>query len=216
MEKNLKRGLSQGATSPEAKTFPGLPELALLRVIGALWPTSDMHHAVVTPTRVLMGAYLGLGRVRSLRDLASGLFLCTLCLSFESRSKRFVPEALNFALNAVLHLAPHRFRAPADLSGSFPCPDFRETHSAGLALNAKKSQSRPDTAKPDIVSILAQDDSAHGEDVKVDLLNVAFEVLAQFAEMYKGLDGFPELFGPILDVLEGLHQNKLPSSLQVC
>lgn len=72
MHKNVKRGLSRGALDPESKTWPGVPELSLLRIIGLIWPTSDLNHAVGSPTRVLVDAYLGLGRVRSLRDLASG------------------------------------------------------------------------------------------------------------------------------------------------
>ena len=77
MQKNLNRGL-QDPLSPSSKTFPGVPELILLRVLGGIWSTSDMKHAVVGPARYLMGAYLGLSRVRSLADIASGLFLCTL------------------------------------------------------------------------------------------------------------------------------------------
>lgn len=80
MHKNLMRGLSKGATSPDAKTWPGLAELSFLRILGVMWSTSDMNHAVISPARVLMGAYLGLGRIRSATDLASGLFLCTLFL----------------------------------------------------------------------------------------------------------------------------------------
>ncbi len=79
MEKNLARG----AKDPEAstsKTWPGYSELALLRLVGIVWSTSDMKHRVVGPARLLMGAYLELGRIRNLKDLASGLFLCTLWL----------------------------------------------------------------------------------------------------------------------------------------
>jgi hypothetical protein len=36
-----------------------------------------MKHAVVCSARYLMGAYLGLGRVRDLKDIASGLTLCS-------------------------------------------------------------------------------------------------------------------------------------------
>ena len=107
MHKNLKRGLSHGALDPEAKTWPGLAELSLLRLIGIVWPTSDMNHAVISPARLLMGAYLGLGRVRSLTDIGSGLLLCTLFLQFEELSKRLVPEAINFLVNTVLHLYAH-------------------------------------------------------------------------------------------------------------
>ena len=77
MQMNLNRGL-QDPLSPSSKTFPGAPELILLRVLGGIWSTSDMKHAVVGPARYLMGAYLGLPRIRSLADIASGLFLCNL------------------------------------------------------------------------------------------------------------------------------------------
>jgi nucleolar protein 14 len=71
---------TQCPLNPESKTWPGLPELTLLRIIGILLPTSDLHHVVIPlmpPTRILMGSYLGLCRVRFFADLASGLFLCS-------------------------------------------------------------------------------------------------------------------------------------------
>ncbi len=80
MQKNLVRGLDRGATQHESKTFPGIPELVLLRFIGDIWSTSDKKHPVVTPAMLLMGQYLSQGRVRQLSDVASGLFLCTLFL----------------------------------------------------------------------------------------------------------------------------------------
>lgn len=83
MHKNLMRGLSKGATSSDSKTWPGAAELGLLRVLGVVWSTSDMNHAVISPARILMGAYLGLGRIRSIADLTSGLFLCTLFLQVQ-------------------------------------------------------------------------------------------------------------------------------------
>ncbi len=63
MHKNLKRGLDRGSLDPVSKTWPAFAELTLLRVIGIVWPTSDMNHVVISPTRLLMAAYLGLGRV---------------------------------------------------------------------------------------------------------------------------------------------------------
>jgi nucleolar protein 14 len=77
MQKNLNSGL-QDPLSTSSKTFPGAPELILLRVLDGIWSTSDMKHAVVGPAQYLMGAYLGLPRIRSLADIASGLFLCSL------------------------------------------------------------------------------------------------------------------------------------------
>ncbi|KAJ7055008.1 nucleolar protein 14 [Mycena amicta] len=203
MHKNLRRGLSRGALDPTSKTWPGLPELTLLRIIGAAWPTSDLNHAVVSPTRVLISAYLGLSRVRSVSDIASGLFLCSLVLQYEALSKRFVPEAVNFAINSVLHLAPHGYNAVEDLPGSFPAPDFR----TDLALDSKKLTK--ELPKADLAVLLL---GAENAEAKAQLLLLAVDILGRFAEMYKPLDGFVELYEPILEILlrvRDLHYSRI-------
>ena len=78
MQKNLMRGLALGASTKDSKTFPGCPELVLLRLIGVVWSTSDFSHPVVAPAVLLMCQYLGQSRIRTVSDLASGLFLCSL------------------------------------------------------------------------------------------------------------------------------------------
>jgi len=78
MQKNLVRGLDKGALLASSKTFPGTSELALLKLIGEVWSTSDLRHPVVTPTMLLIAQYLGQGRIRTLADIASGLFLCSI------------------------------------------------------------------------------------------------------------------------------------------
>ncbi|TFK43882.1 nucleolar protein 14 [Crucibulum laeve] len=206
MHKNLKRGLSRGALDPEAKTWPGLPELSLLRVIGLIWPTSDMNHAVISPTRVLIGAYLGLSRVRSLADIASGLFLCTLFLQFENLSKRLVPEAVNFLVNAVLHLAPHKYKDAEALPGSFPAPDFRSELCKPLVL--KVNAKDPPVVQKANLSVLLLDEEP-SDQAKADLLGLTLEVLVRFADMYKGVEGFIELYQPILDLLQNIEEKKL-------
>lgn len=208
MHKNLKRGLSRGALDPEAKTWPGLSELTLFRVIGIIWPTSDLNHAVISPTRVLMGAYLGLGRVRSLSDIASGLFLCTVFLQFEELSKRLVPEAVNFVVNALLHLAPHSYKDTSELPGSFPSPDFRSDLCRSLSIDFKKVRKTAVMQKPDLANILGGD-KVGDEQANVDLLGLTLDLVGRFADMYKGLDGFIELYEPIQDLLSHIDDKKL-------
>lgn len=206
MHKNLKRGLSRGALNPESKTWPGVPELSLLRIIGFTWSTSDLHHTVVSPARLIMGSYLGLCRVRSLRDIASGLFLSTLVLQFEALSKRFVPEATNFLTNVVLHLAPHRYDEVGDLPGSFPAPDFKSELCRGLTLHGKTRKALI-TRKPDLNGLMNAD--MDDDQAKVDLLSVTFDLLDKYADLYKGIAGFIELFEPILSILEHVEMKKL-------
>lgn len=206
MHKNLKRGLTRGALDSESKTWPGIPELSLLRIVGLIWPTSDLNHAVVSPTRVLMGAYLGLGRVRSLGDIASGLFLCTLFLQFEALSKRLVPEAVNFLVNTVLHLAPHPYRDASDLPGSFPSPDFRSDLCTPLSMSTKARKSLV-VRKAELMSLMMADND--DEQAKSDLLLLTFHLLGQFGDLYKAIDGFVELYEPIISILNNLETKKL-------
>lgn len=202
MQKNLQKGLSNGSTSGSAKTWPGTSELALLWIISHVWPTSDMDHPVVSPTRLLIGSYLALGRIRNLHDLSSGLFLCTLFLRYEEYSKRLVPEVVNVLLNAILHLAPHRFKTKDTLPGVFPCPDFNAERCRPLKLNKKLATSL-NPGSPNLVKSMART-VENVEQAKLDLLAASLDLLGQTSDMYKSLDGFIELFGPVLDVLDGL------------
>lgn len=213
MQKNLKRGMSHGATDSTSKTWPGLPELSLLRVIGLVWPTSDMSHPVVSPARLLMGSYLGLCRVRSLQDLASGLFLCTLFLQYEEMSKRLVPEAINFLINALLHLAPNNFKDDSSLPGCFPAPDFRSERCSSLAFSPSKGTKKLKLEKPDLTKLLC--DGVESTQAKVNLLGLTLDVLGQFADLYKGLDAFIELYDPTLALLDGIKSDGMPSDLMV-
>ena len=213
MQKNLKRGLSHGVTDPESRTWPSLPELSFLRVAGIVWSTSDMNHHVVSPARLLIGSYLGLCRVRSIQDIASGLFLCTLYLQYEELSKRLVPEALNFVTNAVLHLAPTKFKGVSSLPGGFPSPDFQSERCSSLTMDAKKAK-KLTLLKPNLPLLLTGE--THGEQAKADLLGLSLDLLGQYADMYKGLEGFIELYEPIVEILQGINSKALPSELQVC
>lgn len=211
MHKNLKRGLSKGPLEPDSKTWPGLAELSVLRVIPQLWPSSDLNHAVISPTRVLMGSYLGLCRVRSLGDIASGLFICTLWLQYEALSKRLVPEAVNFLVNAVLHVAPHSFKSVQSLPGAFPSPDFQSELCKSLRM--QKSKKPADVQPPNLPELL--DAASDDEQAKADLLGLSLNLLGRFADFYKGLEGFIELFEPIETVLQGINAKRLGQKIQV-
>ena len=209
MQKNLRLGLSSGATKSEAKTWPGLPELILLRVVGLIWSTSDLNHPVIGPARLLMASYLGLCRVRNLSDICSGLFVCTLWLQFEDYSKRFVPEVVTFLANSLLHLSPHKIEDVASLPGSFPSPDFSARPE--LRLDAKRAKNLC-LGTADLPAILL---GAGGEQVKVDLLGTCLTLLERFADQYKSLDGFLELCSPLRVILAQLDVGYLPAALQV-
>lgn len=209
IQKNLRLGLSRGATKSEVKTWPGLPELMLLRVVGLIWSASDLNHPVVSPARLLMASYLGLCRIRDLRDICSGLFICTLWLQFEDYSKRLVPEVVTFLVNTLLQLSPHMIEDVASLPGGFPSPDFHTR--LGLRVDVKKAR-KLSFGTADLPAILL---GTGGEQAKIDLIGTCLILLERFADQYKSLDGFLELFLPVQAIFIRLDTNHLPRTLQV-
>ena len=210
MHKNLKRGLNRGAAADEAKTWPGLPELVFLRILGALWPTSDMRHVVVSPARLLMGSYLGLCKIRSFVDAASGLFLCTLFLQYENRSKRFVPEAINFLIDVIRCLSPRK----GDSIGSLRSTPLSRRHEFGRLCIINMGKARTlSVNRPDLVAVV--DGKGSRIQTNVDLLGLAIDLLARFSEPYKALEGFVELYEPILQTLSDIDSHALSHMLQV-
>ncbi|KAI6135128.1 Nop14-like protein [Pisolithus thermaeus] len=210
MYKNLSRGLASAVLEANSRTWPGFSELTFLRVTGIIWPTSDMKHVVVSPARLLMGAYLSLCRVRSFADLASGLFLSSLFLQYEARSKRFVPEAVNFVVNAVRFLAPNPYSSSDALPGSFPSPDLHSDLRAALTVNPKVARNLV-FRKPDLWQLLSCDVT---EQSKLDALGLAVDLLDRFAELYKPLDGFIELYDPIYSIISSLECERLSKDVQ--
>lgn len=71
-------------------------DLALLTAIGTIYPTSDHFHQVVTPAITLMARWLGLTTPTSAADIATGAYLSALCLSYQTRSKRYIPELIRY------------------------------------------------------------------------------------------------------------------------
>ena len=209
MQRNLRLGLSRGATKPEAKTWPSLPELMLLRATGLIWSTSDLNHPVIGPARLLMAAYLGLCRVRNLSDICSGLFICTLWLQFEDYSKRFVPEVVTFLANTLLQLSPHKITDVVSLPGFFPSPDF-DSHPE-LRIDKKKAR-KLSLGVADLPAILL---GTGDEQAKVDLLGTCLTLLERFADQYKSLNGFLEVYSPVRAILGQLDVGRLPEALQV-
>lgn len=124
-----------------------------------------------------------------------------------------MPEAINFLLNTVLHLAPHEFEDAESVPGSFPCPDFKSDLCRRLRISKKASKSLA-PEPPNLISLLSRENDRLDQ-AKVDLLSTAFDLLVKFADMYKGLEGFIELFQAVLDVLSGLRLEWASDSLKV-
>nr|CDI52239.1 related to NOP14-nuclear and nucleolar protein with possible role in ribosome biogenesis [Melanopsichium pennsylvanicum 4] len=204
MQRNLSRGLAKGPTEANARTWPGLPELTLLRLVGSVWPTSDKQHNVTTPLALLIAQYLGHARIRSVSDLASGLFLCSLVVSNEKESKRLFPEALNFLFSAIAILAPlggvkKQREALAKIHGvaeeyGIPTPDVDAAHSRHLRLSGADAV-EPALQAVDLPRLITT--KAATPDAQQALLSLALSLVSSFSDLYNGSISFVELFTPV-------------------
>ncbi|SPO21562.1 related to NOP14 - nuclear and nucleolar protein with possible role in ribosome biogenesis [Ustilago trichophora] len=206
MQRNLSRALAKGPTDADARTWPGLPELTLLRLVGSVWPTSDKQHNVTTPLALLIAQYLGHARIRSISDMASGLFLCSLVVSNEKESKRLFPEALNFLFSAIAILASlgggkkqrdglAKIRGVAEEYG-IPTPDVDAAHTRHLRL-AGEDAVEPASQAVDLPSLItAKSSSADSQQQCTELLSVALALTSNFSDLYNGSTSYVELFTP--------------------
>jgi nucleolar protein 14 len=60
--------------------FPARQDLVLFYTIGQIYETSDLSHTIVNATTLFMGQILSQMRVRSVQELARGLFVCSIFL----------------------------------------------------------------------------------------------------------------------------------------
>lgn len=177
-------------TSP----IPG--DLIILTAIGSIFPTSDHFHPVVTPAILCMARYLGQKLPQNLSDLAIGTYFGTLCLQYQRLSKRFIPEVLNYTLNALCILAPVK---PAKLDAYFP------HHEPASSVRLRSSPNT--TERPlrfwDILSQTNRSEDNNGQ-LGVALLRAQLGVLDAMLELWVGKSAFVEAFSVATKILQHL------------
>ncbi|PWN44710.1 Nop14-like protein [Ceraceosorus guamensis] len=235
MHKNMGRGVAKGALDENARTWPGPAECALLRITAQVFPTSDRSHPVATPMALLIAQYLAHCRIRTLSDLASGLFLASLVASNERQSKRIFPESLNFLHQAIAVLTlgsptGKALKRAESIKHAFgiPAPDLGAAHTAHLALTKEevaslKSEGTSASRPADLLHLLAfkssksaRHDAKERGEVKALLLHQAFALVEAFAQLYDGSVAYVELMQPyeeLMACIDAAHIN-LPTSLQ--
>ncbi|EZF31560.1 hypothetical protein H101_04828 [Trichophyton interdigitale H6] len=188
--------------------LPG--DLVLLTGVATIFPTSDHFHAVVTPSILTMGRYLGQGPVNSLNDIATGAYIASLCLQYQTYSKRYIPEFMNFILNSLTILAPKERKSN---TGFFPArlPEIQ------LRLQLDKVTSK-DLRKLQFSDIFSTSlNGSDSENFKLSLLNLLVTLLDKAAELWGSKLSSLEIFEPASSVLkhviDSCPKTSLPSAL---
>lgn len=81
-------------------------DLTILTAIGTIYPTSDHFHQVVTPAITIIARWLGTTLPPTPTPIPTalsltGAYLVRLCIQYQRRARRYVPETLRFTVQAL-------------------------------------------------------------------------------------------------------------------
>ena len=182
-------------------TAPTPGDLLILTAIASIFPTSDHFHPVVTPAMLCMTRYLGQKAPKSLNDLTTGTYISTLCLQYQRLSKRYVPEVISYALNAVWALCPVK---PKHLLGLFPhytTPESLRIRSASGAIQGRRQLSFWD------IVCAEKSTETECEKIKVVLIETHIALIETMNELWAEKSAFCEVFATIYSSLRFLQQS---------
>ncbi|OJD22816.1 hypothetical protein ACJ73_05835 [Blastomyces percursus] len=195
----MRNHLREMSESRPLELLPG--DLVILTGVATIFPTSDHFHTVVTPSMLSMARYLGQSNITSLGNIATGAYIATLCIQYQTLAKRYIPEFMNYVLNVLCILAPSE---PKHTLGFFP---IRQA-STPLCLTPSKF---PLTTirKPAFWDILADssNDGAEQETLKLSLVSTFISLLDQAADLWSSKSAFYDIFAPGNRVLKYLNKS---------
>ncbi|KAJ5358626.1 uncharacterized protein N7496_011039 [Penicillium cataractarum] len=176
--------------------LPG--DLVVLTGVSTVFPTSDHFHSVTTPAHLCIARFLGQCSLNTTSDFVTGAFATSLCLQYQAIAKRYMPEFINYILNALCNLAPTELSAK---KLSFP---FRKSQESVMLAPSKKVTPR----KLHFRDIQATpSDSQAEEDLKISLVTTFVSLLDTASDLWAEKSAFIEIFNPVRTVLNHLRQS---------
>ncbi|RDD40549.1 Nucleolar protein 14 [Trichoplax sp. H2] len=176
--------------------FPGIHQLIFFRVMAIIFPTTDYHHCISTPTMLYMGKLLIESNVESLTDITKGLFICNNILDYVSKSKRFVPEVVIFLTDIISAFSTFKDRKYENL---LHIENLESAKIQPIQLHWLNSTTFSD------ISI---------DTLRLSLLALAIDLLDQFAKLYANAVAFPEIYHRTSEILNCIDIEGYPAEIK--
>ncbi|KAL2854315.1 nucleolar protein 14 [Aspergillus pseudoustus] len=203
--------LREIATERPLNLRPG--DLVILTGVAAIFPTSDHFHAISTPAHLCLARYLGQGPVNSLSDLCTGTYVASLALQYQTVSKRYMPECLNYILNALYLLSPEAPPSQPHL-GSFPLRNPAETNSQSQSQSLRLKFVKTLTLRKlqfwDMTNSTTS--QSETEDLKLALLTTLISLLDTASNLWSSMSAAPEILEQAISVLQHISSSSSSSS----
>lgn len=181
--------------------LPG--DLVLLTGVMTVFPTSDHFHPVVTPANLCIARYLGQSTVGSTADLATGAYLSALSLEYQTLAKRYMPEFMNYCLNALCLLSPTSITQQV---GFVLLRDSKES----LRLDPSSISSK--IRKIGFWDVVSDEAKASSSDLKLSLLSTFLSLLDAAADLWADKSAYIEIFTSSKTILQHLKKSLSKSS----
>ncbi|KAK2584541.1 hypothetical protein KPH14_006910 [Odynerus spinipes] len=192
------------------KEYPNIDTLMIFKLVSLLFPTSDFRHVIVTPCVVFMSQILLRCRIKNRKDIARGLFICTLILEYTVLSKRFAPSAINF-LRGIIYMATPKL----SIKGTKVIPPFKIVGELSnlLIINSEQADLEIDssTALMKAYDLVCEDID---NDFKIRALFTALNLVSEFKSHLQELQSAYSIFEPIMKLLKENVCDGYPSSLK--
>jgi nucleolar protein 14 len=188
------------------KRFPSLDTIIFFKIIGSLFPTSDLRHPIVTPSCVFLHHILSQAKIRSRSDVSCGLFLVTLVLDYQQLSKKFLPAVMNF-LSGVCYLGVKKSLVQQIKT----IPPFKRNDSL-LTLDEAFKGNFETSMKLTPTDFF---DTPIDDDFKIRSLNLAVNLINDFVKLYDEHVGLKYFLDPFESALNCLAEEKfLPNAFK--
>ncbi len=212
-----------------AQSWPSPGHLILLKVIGDIFPVTDLRHPIATPAALLTGQYLSQCPVTCVSHIVSGLFCCASLLRWSSTSGRFAPEALSFLTGALSLFACDQWRQVAAkfvTSPMFHSITEKGRTTLGLLLRGQASSFQEDLGDNDgppklplsaarMLEKIENGNDFPTPDVCVAIFGTIYSLLEASIPSLVSTEGFPEMVFPIKGVLSTLCPSEEPHALPI-
>ncbi|EMR11696.1 hypothetical protein PNEG_00131 [Pneumocystis murina B123] len=196
---NARERFNQLIFSEKTKSLPLIQDLVFLRIIGVIFPTSDLSHVIVTPTLLIMGQLLSQLKIISLGDIVLKLYIITLFAEYINLSKRIVPEVINALFNILKILFEKNKRKSDNKKTSIDSGNIL----FGLFC-------KPRALK--ILDIYSNNDN--DKELEVSLFKTTAQLIDHYAILWSEKSAFIEIFSPCLNLLKEFY-NKISLSSEL-
>ncbi|PWY71462.1 Nop14-like protein [Aspergillus heteromorphus CBS 117.55] len=178
-------------------------DLIILTGVATIFPTSDHFHAIATPAHLCLARYLGQGAVSTLADLTTGTYAASLFLQYQTVSKRYMPEFINFTLNTLCHLSP---KEPSESLGYFPSrsPATSLRLTSSKPVSSRKLQFWDMTDLSSTTTTTTTTITTTHEETKLSLITTLATLLGTASDLWTDKSAYTEVFEPVQKVLNHL------------